>query len=204
VTVSGTDGFRSGSPSRNPSLFPCLREKKFRRPKPACGEGSPGTRGRSAKSLRRKSLRRRMRSGSGGARWCPRRASLSEHDEACYVLLINLQPLPSSSRRTFFSSEFRSASKENKTRRADAYFDLYDDNKGPESELPPQDHIRYALAVTPSRRWPPAADGKPSFAYFSAAIVTSRLCRPNNPTTFRPRLRTEATAPERSEGHVCP
>ena len=60
------------------------------------------------------------------------------------------------------------ASKEQNTtcRRAEASFDLYGDDNGPGSEPPPQDRIRYALTVTPSRRWPPSGVvvGKPSFA----------------------------------------
>ena len=81
-------------------------------------------------------------------------------------------------------------------------FDLYDDDNGPGPEPPPQDHLRLVSAVMPSHRRSPAAVGKPSFACFSAAIVTGRLCRPNKPTTFRPRLRIDAETSGGSEGHV--
>ena len=65
-----------------------------------------------------------------------------------------------------WSSKRHSYVLENKTRRAEASFDLYGDDNGPGSEPPPQDHTRYALAVTPGRWRSPAAVGKPSFACF--------------------------------------
>ena len=73
--------------------------------------------------------------------------------------------------------------------RPEVSFDLYDDDDGPGSEPPPQDRLRLVSVVTPSHRRSPAAVGKPSFFCFSAAIVTSRLCRPNNPAD----LSTEIT-----------
>ena len=64
----------------------------------------------------------------------------------------------------------------NKTRHAEASFDLYDDDNGPGSELPPQDRIGYVLAVTPSRRRSPAAVGKRSFALLSSYRTTLDVC----------------------------
>ena len=83
----------------------------------------------------------------------------------------------------------------NNTRRAEASFDLYDDDNGTGSEPPPQDHLRPVSTVMLG----------PSFACFSVAIVTGRLCRPNNQTTFRPRS-VAATGMSRPGlcGHVEP
>ena len=87
--------------------------------------------------------------------------------------------------------------------RPEVSFDLYDDDNGPGSEPPPQDRLRLVSAVTPSHRQSPAAVGKQSFACFSAAIVTGRLCRPNNPTTQRPSdldYASKQRSPEDSKG----
>ena len=64
----------------------------------------------------------------------------------------------------------------NKTRRAEASFNLYDDDNGPGSEPPPQDRLRLVSAVTPSRRRSPAAVGKPSLACFYGPRATCCRC----------------------------
>ncbi|EJK57625.1 hypothetical protein THAOC_22309, partial [Thalassiosira oceanica] len=53
----------------------------------------------------------------------------------------------------------------------------------------------------PSRRRPPAAVGKPSFAYFSVDYLLDDVCRPDEPTDFPDLFLLDATSHERSEDH---
>ncbi|EJK45543.1 hypothetical protein THAOC_35839, partial [Thalassiosira oceanica] len=50
-----------------------------------------------------------------------------------------------------------------------------------------------------SRRRPPAAIGKPSFAYFPVDYLPDDVCRPDEPTDLRERYLPDATPYERSE-----
>ena len=51
----------------------------------------------------------------------------------------------------------------------------------------------------PSRRRPPAAVGKPSFAYFPVDYLLHDVWRPDEPTDLRERYLLDATPYERSE-----
>ncbi|EJK70912.1 hypothetical protein THAOC_07692, partial [Thalassiosira oceanica] len=51
----------------------------------------------------------------------------------------------------------------------------------------------------PGRRRPPAAVGKPSFAYFPVDYLPDDVCRPDEPTDLRERNLPNATSYERSE-----
>ena len=51
----------------------------------------------------------------------------------------------------------------------------------------------------PDRRQPPAAVGKPSFAYFPVDYLLHDVWRPDEPTDFRERYLLDATPYERSE-----
>ncbi|EJK52698.1 hypothetical protein THAOC_28000, partial [Thalassiosira oceanica] len=53
----------------------------------------------------------------------------------------------------------------------------------------------------PSRSRPPAAVGKPSFAYFSVDCLLDDVCRPDKPTDFPDLFLLDATPHERSEDH---
>ncbi|EJK60200.1 hypothetical protein THAOC_19494, partial [Thalassiosira oceanica] len=65
----------------------------------------------------------------------------------------------------------------NKTRLAEAPFGLVGDDNGPGSEPPPHDRFRYVSTFTTSRRWPPAALGKPSIPRFKGTIDRAKQHR---------------------------
>ena len=69
--------------------------------------------------------------------------------------------------------------------RPEVSFDLHRDDNGPGSEPPSQDRLRLVSAVTPSRRWPSAAVGKPSSACFSADSLSVGWAGPNNQRILR-------------------
>ncbi|EJK66459.1 hypothetical protein THAOC_12624 [Thalassiosira oceanica] len=73
------------------------------------------------------------------------------------------------------------------------------DDNGPGSEPPPHGRFRYVSTFFTSRRRPPAAVGKPSFAYFPVDYLLHDVWRPDEPTDFRERYLLDATPYERSE-----
>ncbi|EJK61439.1 hypothetical protein THAOC_18074, partial [Thalassiosira oceanica] len=73
------------------------------------------------------------------------------------------------------------------------------DDNGPGSEPPPHGRFRYVSTFVTSRRRPPAAVGKPSFAYFPVDYLPDDVCRPDEPTDLRERYLLDATPYERSE-----
>ncbi|EJK61654.1 hypothetical protein THAOC_17816, partial [Thalassiosira oceanica] len=73
------------------------------------------------------------------------------------------------------------------------------DDNGPGSEPPPHGRFRYVSTFVTSRRRPPAAVGKPSFAYFPVDYLLHDVWRPDEPTDFRERYLLDATPYERSE-----
>ncbi|EJK67027.1 hypothetical protein THAOC_11987 [Thalassiosira oceanica] len=79
----------------------------------------------------------------------------------------------------------------NKTSLAEAPFGPVGDDNGPGSEPPPHDRLRYTFM--PGRRRPPAAVGKPSFAYFPVDYLPHDVWRPDEPTDFRERYLLDAT-----------
>ncbi|EJK77802.1 hypothetical protein THAOC_00342 [Thalassiosira oceanica] len=62
----------------------------------------------------------------------------------------------------------------NKTRLAEAPFGPCGDDNGRRYKPQPRDRIGIATAFVPSRRWSPAAPGKPSFPYFKADYLPRR------------------------------
>ncbi|EJK65761.1 hypothetical protein THAOC_13349 [Thalassiosira oceanica] len=75
------------------------------------------------------------------------------------------------------------------------------DDNGPGSEPPPHGRFRYVSTFVTSRRRPPAAVGKPSFAYFPVDYLPHDVLRPDEPTDLREREISplHATSYERSE-----
>ncbi|EJK73779.1 hypothetical protein THAOC_04579 [Thalassiosira oceanica] len=68
------------------------------------------------------------------------------------------------------------------------------DDNGPGSEPPPHDQT-----FMPSRRRPPAAVGKPSFAYFPVDYLPDDVCQPDEPTDLREQNLPNATSYEKPE-----
>ncbi|EJK58782.1 hypothetical protein THAOC_21063, partial [Thalassiosira oceanica] len=75
------------------------------------------------------------------------------------------------------------------------------DDNGPGSEPPPHGRFRYVSTFVTSRRRPPAAVGKPIFAYFPVDYLLHDVCRPDEPTDFPDLFLPDATSPESSEDH---
>ena len=85
------------------------------------------------------------------------------------------------------------------TTRAEAASGPDGDDNGPGSEPPPHNRFRYVSTFVTSRRRPPAAVGKPSFACFPVDYLPHDVWRPDEPTNFRERDLLDATPYERSE-----
>lgn len=85
------------------------------------------------------------------------------------------------------------------TTRAEAASGPDGDDNGPGSEPPPHNRFRCVLTFVTSRRRPPAAVGKPSFACFSVDYLPHDVWRPDEPTNLRERNLPDATSYERSE-----
>ena len=89
-----------------------------------------------------------------------------------------------------------------KTHIAEAPLGLKSDDNGPGSEPPPHDRFRYVQSSMPSRRRPPAAVGKPPFAYFSVDYLSDYVWRPDEPLDLRDGFLHKATSYERSKDNV--
>ena len=87
---------------------------------------------------------------------------------------------------------------EQTTRTETAYGPDGDDN-GPGLEPPPHDRFHYVLAFVMSRRRPPAAVGKPSFACFPVDYLPHDVWRPDEPTDLLEGDLPDATSYKRSK-----
>ncbi|EJK62056.1 hypothetical protein THAOC_17348, partial [Thalassiosira oceanica] len=67
------------------------------------------------------------------------------------------------------------------------------DDNGPGSGAAATWPFRYVSTCVTSRRRPPAAVGKPSFAYFPVDYLPDDVCRPDEPTGLRERYLLDAT-----------